>query len=151
MLIPRFGKTPGMADHLTPEERSRHMRRVRSQNTAPEMRVRQVAHAMGARFRLHRRDLPGTPDLVFPSRRKIIQVHGCFWHRHEGCRAARMPKAHLDYWNAKLNRNVDRDRINLAALKELGWDVLVIWECETANLGTLRHRLADFLLKSAER
>ena len=138
-----------MADHLTPEERSAQMRRVRSRDTRPEMLVRRVANSLGTRFRLYRQDLPGTPDLVFPIRRKIIQVYGCFWHRHEGCRAARMPKARSDYWNAKLNRNVDRDRANLMALEELGWDVLVVWECETADLDALRQRLADFLLKPA--
>jgi len=140
-------KVPCMADHLTPEERSAQMRRVRSRDTKPEMRVRRVAHSLGTRFRLHRRDLPGTPDLVFPARRKIIQVHGCFWHRHEGCRSARMPTDRSDYWNAKLNRNVERDIANLLALKELSWDVLVVWECETGNLETLRRRLASFLLK----
>lgn len=139
-----------MVDHLTPEARSAHMRRVRSRDTRPEMVVRRIAHSLGARFRLHRRDLPGTPDLVFPARRKIILVHGCFWHRHEGCRAARMPKARSDYWNAKLNRNVDRDRANQIALEELGWDVLVVWECETGDRDALRRRLEDFLLKPGQ-
>lgn len=122
------------------------MRKIRHQDTKPEMVVRRIAHALGTRFRLHRRDLPGTPDLVFPQRRKIIQVHGCFWHWHEGCRSARMPKDRNDYWQAKLNRNVDRDRRNLLALEALGWEVLVVWECETRDLDRLRQVLADFLL-----
>ena len=104
-----------VADHLTTEERSAHMRKIRHRDTKPEMVVRRIAHALGARFRLHRRDLPGTPDLAFPKRRKVIQVHGCFWHWHEGCRSARMPKDRNDYWTAKLGRNVERKRPLTAA------------------------------------
>ena len=121
------------------------MRRIRKTNTQPELAVRRLAHAMGYRFRLHRGDLAGTPDLVFPGRRKIVFVHGCFWHQHEGCRLARRPKSRPDYWPAKLARNVERDAEVRRRLAEEGWEVLIIWECETAEEGTLRDRVAEFL------
>src|SRR5690348_9565964 len=122
-----------MMDHLTSDSRSAHMRRIRKTNTKPELAVRRVAHRMGYRYRLHRRDLPGTPDLVFPSRRKIIQVHGCFWHQHSGCRLARVPKSRPDYWLPKLRRNTERDAASEALLSAQGWEVLIIWECEVAD------------------
>jgi DNA mismatch endonuclease (patch repair protein) len=134
-----------MVDQLTPEERSAHMRRIRQRDTTPEMAVRCMAHALGARFRLHRRDLPGTPDLIFPRYRKAIQVHGCFWHRHDECRIARIPKSRVEYWQAKLDRNVERDRRALDALKAMGWQVLVVWECETRDTVKLRGILSSFL------
>lgn len=95
-----------MADRLSPAERSAHMRGITKRDTVPELAVRRAAHALGARFRLHRRDLPGTPDLVFPSRPKVVLVHGCFWHQHPGCRLARQPKSRGEYWIPKLARNV---------------------------------------------
>lgn len=122
------------------------MRRIRKYDTGPEMVVRRMAHALGTRFRLHRRDLPGTPDLTFPSRRKIIQVNGCFWHQHPGCRLARQPKSRLDYWLPKLARNAARDVDVLNELEALGWEVLVVWECETRRQSSLRRKLTDFLL-----
>lgn len=134
-----------MLDRLTPEERSAHMRRIRKTDTKPEVRVRKTAHALGYRFRLHRRGLPGTPDLVFPRLRRAILVHGCFWHQHEGCRLARMPKSRLDYWKPKLERNRMRDEEARAALDAAGWRVLVIWECETTDLDALRERIGRFL------
>jgi DNA mismatch endonuclease, patch repair protein len=134
-----------MTDIFTPEKRSEVMSRIRGSDTRPEMVVRRMAHAMGYRFRLHRRDLPGTPDLVFPGRRKVVFVHGCFWHRHEGCRNASRPKSRVEFWQAKFRANVDRDRRALAGLAELGWDVLVIWECETKEPDTVARRLRDFL------
>lgn len=134
-----------MVDQLSPEERSAHMRRIRQRDTTPEMAVRRAAHALGTRFRLHRRDLPGTPDLVFPGRRKAIQVHGCFWHSHEGCRIARIPQSRTNYWLAKLARNVERDRRAIEALEALGWRALVIWECETRDPERLRDILSRFL------
>ena len=134
-----------MPDRLTTEARSAHMRRIRKTDTKPELRVRRLAHAMGFRFRLHRRDLPGTPDLVFPRLHKVIQVHGCFWHQHPGCRLARMPKSRLDYWAPKLERNHERDADAHAKLVSLGWDVLVIWECETEIEDALAARLSSFL------
>ena len=117
----------------TPEQRSRTMRAVRSRDTGPEMIVRRFLHAAGLRYRLHDRRLPGVPDLVFPSRRIALFVHGCFWHRHPGCAAARLPKSRLEFWEPKLAGNVERDKRNRAALEAAGWKVLVIWECETRD------------------
>lgn len=123
------------------------MSRIKGKNTAPELRVRRVAHALGYRFRLHRRDLPGCPDLVFPGRRKIIMVHGCFWHQHPGCSKISQPKTRVSYWQAKFARNVERDRTAQAALLEAGWKVLVVWECETKRQDQLSLvlRLDEFL------
>lgn len=133
-------------DRLGPAARSAHMRRIRKIDTKPEIVVRRMAHALGLRFRLHRRDLPGTPDIVFPRHRKIVQVHGCFWHQHEGCRLARQPKSRLDYWLPKLARNMERDRTAAEQLAALGWEALTIWECETRDAEVVRHRLIAFLL-----
>lgn len=132
-------------DTLAPEQRSHLMSRIRGKDTGPELKVRQLAYALGFRFRLHRRDLPGSPDLVFASRRKVIFVHGCYWHRHSGCRYAYLPKSNVEFWQSKLAANVARDEIVTKALKELGWQVLVVWECETRDAEALRSRLADFL------
>ena len=132
-------------DRLTPEERSRLMSRIRSRDTKPEMAVRRLIHAMGFRYRLHRRDLPGCPDLVFPRHRKIVLVHGCFWHSHAGCRAGRVPSSNADFWLPKLRRNTERDAANEEALRGLGWSVLVLWECQTRKAPELEERLAAFL------
>lgn len=121
------------------------MSRVRAKDTTPELRVRKLAHALGYRFRLHRRNLPGKPDLVFPRLRKIVLVHGCFWHRHEGCRLATHSKSRTEFWEAKFKRNVERDRRIREELRALGWDVLVIWECETREPDTLEDILRKFL------
>lgn len=134
-----------MADTLTPSERSERMSRVRAKNTKPEMNARRAAHRLGYRFRLHRRYLPGKPDMVFPRLRKIVLVHGCFWHRHEGCGGGRMPKSRPEFWGPKLARNVERDREVRAALGELGWDVMVLWECEARTVDAAASRLAPFL------
>ena len=123
----------------------RRMRRIRKADTKPELFVRRLAHALGYRYRIHRKDLPGTPDLVFPGRKKVIFVHGCFWHQHEGYRLQSQPRSRHDYWVPKLKRNVERDAQNLAALAELGWEMLVIWECETKDRLALAARLASFL------
>jgi DNA mismatch endonuclease (patch repair protein) len=136
-----------MPDQFTPAERSRVMRAVKSGDTKPELVVRRLVHALGYRFRLHRRDMPGQPDLVFPRLGKVIQVHGCFWHRHS-CEAGQStPATRLDYWNAKFARNVDRDRRNLRRLRRLGWSVLVVWECQTrrSKRDALAARLTRFL------
>lgn len=134
-----------MADNLTAAQRLDCMRAVRSQNTAPEMRVRQAAHSLGYRYALHRKDLPGKPDLVFVARRKVIFVHGCFWHLHK-CRHGRIsPVSNQDYWRAKREKNRKRDREHLRALRAAGWKVLVIWECRTRDTARLRERLAGFL------
>jgi DNA mismatch endonuclease, patch repair protein len=125
--------------------RSRLMSRVRGRNTKPEMVVRRLVHAMGYRHRLHRRDLPGTPDLVFPARRKIVFVHGCFWHRHPGCRHATSPKTRQGFWEHKFQENVERDRRKLESLVRLGWQSLVIWSCETSDTVSLEMKLRRFL------
>jgi DNA mismatch endonuclease, patch repair protein len=138
-----------VVDVLTPEQRSACMRAVGSKNTAPEMRVRRLAHAMGYRYALHARKLPGRPDLVFVSRRKIIFVHGCFWHKHK-CRHGRVsPATNSNYWNGKRERNVERDSQHVKALRKEGWKVLVIWECWTGNTISLRNRLKAFLEPAA--
>lgn len=127
--------------------RSENMRRIRSKDTKPELAVRRVAHAMGFRYRLHRTDLPGKPDLVFPGRRKVVFVHGCFWHQHPdaACTDARLPKSRQEYWLPKLARNSARDRENVSALERLGWHVLTIWECETTDRARLEQLLKEFL------
>lgn len=130
-----------MADHLSKEERRAHMRRIRKVDTKPELRVRRAAHAAGLRFRLHRSELPGSPDLVFPSRRIALFVHGCFWHQHDGCRLSRQPKSRLEYWLPKLRRNRERDREAATALTALGWRVMIVWECETADAEMLDRRI----------
>lgn len=130
-------------DTLTRKQRSERMSRVRSKDSGAEMTVRRMAFSLGYRYRLHRRDLPGTPDLVFPSRRKVIFVHGCFWHRHEGC--GRTPKSRLDFWLPKLEANRDRDQKDQERLTDMGWDYLVIWECELKDLECVRQRLMAYL------
>ncbi len=134
-----------MTDTLTPEQRSKLMSRIRSRDTVPEMMVRRLVHGMGYRYRLHRRDLPGTPDLVFGPRRKVIFVHGCFWHLHEGCPLARRPKSRREFWGPKLEGNRLRDQRNLSELERLGWDVLVIWECEVKKETSLPQIIQAFL------
>jgi DNA mismatch endonuclease (patch repair protein) len=125
--------------------RGENMRRIRSKDTGPEMAVRRLVHRLGYRYRLHRKDIPGKPDLVFPGRRKVIFIHGCFWHQHPGCREGRLPKSNLAYWLPKLKRNTERDEAALAQLAASGWDVLVLWECETKSLEATRKVLLDFL------
>jgi DNA mismatch endonuclease (patch repair protein) len=119
-----------MADFVTPEKRSDIMRGVKQSSTEPELLVRRALHAKGFRFRLHRKDLPGKPDIVLPRYKKAIMVHGCFWHQHKGCKDGRVPTSNTAYWGPKLERNVERDAEKAAALRALGWRVVVIWECE---------------------
>lgn len=126
-----------MTDVFAPEKRSAVMRAVKSRDTAPEMKVRRAAHALGLRFRLNRADLPGKPDLVFPAKRTALFVHGCFWHGHDCPRGARMPQNNRDYWQAKISRNRARDKASLAALKKLGWTPRIIWECQTRDEAAL--------------
>ncbi|MDX2114310.1 MAG: DNA mismatch endonuclease Vsr [Planctomycetota bacterium] len=135
-------------DNLTPAQRTRAMRRVRSRDTFPERRVRSVAHRLGYRFRLSGCGLPGSPDLAFPRLRAAVFVHGCFWHQHECERGSRMPQTNRSYWRAKLARNVERDAKAVRALRRLKWRVLVVWECQTADAGRLRSILARFLAAS---
>lgn len=129
-----------------PQTRSRTMRAVKGKDTTPELIVRRMVHAMGYRFRLHRKDLPGKPDLVFPKFRKAIFVHGCFWHGHDCARGARIPKANAEYWRSKITRNGLRDTANIVALKSLGWRTAIIWECELKRPEWIRRRLEKFLL-----
>jgi len=121
------------------------MSRIRSRDTTPEIKVRRIAHAMGLRFRLHRRDLPGSPDVVFPRHRVALFVHGCFWHRHPGCHLAAVPKTRAEFWNTKFKNNVERDRRANEQLIELGWRVAVIWECEANNVETVRRLIHEAL------
>lgn len=132
-------------DVVSAERRSAMMSRIRGRNTKPELVVRRLAHALGYRFRLHRRDLPGAPDLVFPGRRKVVFVHGCFWHRHPGCRFAYYPKSNVEFWKKKFDSNVERDARVLRELRETGWSPIIIWECETSDLSALAVRLKSHL------
>ncbi|WP_082007546.1 very short patch repair endonuclease [Tepidimonas taiwanensis] len=133
------------SDVLTPEQRSRCMSRIRGKDTSPELIVRSLVSSMGYRYRLHDKRLPGSPDLVFKGRRKIIFVHGCFWHMHD-CRYGQVkPKANAAFWEDKRIRNTLRDQRNIASLKSDGWAVLVIWECETKNTATLTKKIIEFL------
>lgn len=133
-----------MADNRTPESRSALMSRIGPKNTAPELLVRRLLHSSGYRYRLHREDLPGTPDIVFPGRRKAIFVNGCFWHAH-GCRIGKPPKSHPEFWLPKLERNRKKDSRNRRDLRKLGWDVLTIWQCQTRFQKRLEARLRAFL------
>lgn len=135
----------GMADVFTPEQRSALMARIRGKDTKPEMVVRRMLHAMGYRFRVHRRDLPGRPDIVLPGRGAVIFVHGCFWHGHPGCRLAAVPATRRDFWLAKIATNRARDRRAVAALRRAGWSVAVVWECRTRKPEELAARLRRFL------
>lgn len=128
--------------------RSALMARIGPRDTRPELLVRSLVHRLGFRFRLHRRDLPGTPDLVFSSRRKVIFVHGCFWHRHAGCKKASSPKTRVEFWQEKFAKNVERDARKELELARRGWDVLTVWECETRDAGLLSQRLEGWLSKT---
>ena len=134
-----------MTDVFTPDKRSAVMRQVKGKNTSPELKVRRLLHRLGARFRLHRKDLPGAPDIVLPGRRLAIFVHGCFWHGHDCARGARTPKQNRDYWLGKIGRNRERDVVSRAALVALGWRVETIWECELKDAGVLDDRLRRLL------
>lgn len=123
------------------------MRAIKSKNTKPEMLIRSLVHGMGYRYRIHRTDLPGKPDLVFPSRKKVILVHGCFWHGHADrlCRTAHKPKTNTAYWGPKLLKNRRRDKLNAKALSALGWDALTVWECKTKDREAIKAQLKSFL------
>lgn len=134
-----------MADRLSKSARSENMRKIKDRDTAPELLVRRLVHGMGYRYRLHQKDLPGKPDLVFRSRRKVIFVHGCFWHQHKNCRDGRIPRSNINYWSPKLNRNVQRDAVVKLALEEMGWDAMVVWQCQTKDLNVARENIKAFL------
>jgi len=142
-----------MPDIFDPQKRSEIMAKVHSANTTPEICVRKLLHSMGYRFRLHRRDLPGNPDIVLPKYKTVIFVHGCFWHGCPTCRHAKIrPVANAEYWEKKLNRTMERDKYNLVVLEQIGWRVMVIWECETRkkNLTVLRENIKSKLSLSIE-
>jgi DNA mismatch endonuclease (patch repair protein) len=134
-----------MTDVYDAAKRSQVMARVKGRNTAPELKVRRLLTAMGARYRLHRKDLPGAPDIVLPGRRLAIFVHGCFWHGHDCARGARVPRQNRDYWQAKIGRNRTRDQRTRGELEALGWTPLVLWECELKDEAALKARLSDAL------
>lgn len=132
-------------DTVTRQRRSEIMSRVRATGTRPEMAVRRLVHGLGYRYRLHSKQLPGRPDLVFAGRRMVVFVHGCFWHRHPGCRLARTPKSRVDFWRAKLDGNRERDLLTQRQLGELGWRSLVVWECELNDLDSVAEDVTRFL------
>ena len=134
-----------LMDVLTPEQRHRNMSRIRSTNTKPEKRIRSLLHRLGYRFRLHSRNLPGTPDIILPKYRTVILVHGCFWHRHDGCKEASIPKTNTEQWAKKFNANVKRDRQAILDLEALGWSVIVIWGCELKKMDELTVRILSLL------
>ena len=136
-----------MTDVYGPEKRSAVMRRVKAKDTSPELKVRRLLTALGVRYRLHRKDLPGKPDIVMAGRKLAIFVHGCFWHGHDCARGARVPKANRDYWLGKVSRNRERDVANRAALEAAGWRVETLWECEMKDEAALRERLAGLLAR----
>jgi DNA mismatch endonuclease (patch repair protein) len=131
-------------DKLTPEHRSWNMSRIKSSNTKPELIVRSILHRMGFRFRLHRKDIPGKPDIVLPKYKTVIFVHGCFWHRHEGCKYAYTPKSRVDFWEAKFSSNIKRDIKVKKQLDELNWNIFVIWECELSDINSLRKKIQKY-------
>ena len=134
-------------DSLTPEQRSALMRKVRSKDTTPEMKVRRALHAKGIRYRLHHPDLPGKPDLVLSRFRTCIFVHGCFWHGHESCRKASVPKTNTDFWVKKISRNRERDREVRTLLEEIGWRVVTVWECQTEKSERLEKLIEEIVLE----
>lgn len=133
-----------MADMFTPKRRSEIMSNIHSADTIPEVELRRLIHSLGYRFRLHRADLPGRPDIVLPSRKVAVMMHGCFWHGHT-CKDGRRPNSNTEYWNAKLDRNAKRDKRNAAALRRRGWRCLVVWECQLRNRERLEQRILRYL------
>ena len=134
-----------MVDTVPPDVRSRIMAQVKSVGMMPEMKVRRLLHGLGYRYRLHRKDLPGRPDLTFASRRKVVFVNGCFWHKHADCPRVRIPATNRDYWLSKLERNKSRDERNVKLLEKLDWEVMTVWECQLHDLAEAAQRLVAFL------
>lgn len=132
-----------MVDFVSKEKRSKIMRGVKSKNTKPEMLVRSMLHAQGYRFRLHRKDLPGNPDICLPKHKTIIFVHGCFWHHHQACKEGRIPESNNTFWKEKIHKNMERDQRAISALIDLGWKVIVLWECEIKDSKSLISRLRE--------
>lgn len=143
MHVPTSSET--MTDTVSPETRSWIMSRVKSKGMKPEIKIRRLLHGLGFRYRLHRADLPGRPDLTFSSRRKVVFVNGCFWHGHPGCPRVRIPEANRDYWVSKLDRNRARDERNVALLEKSGWGVMTVWECQLRDVSAVTERLVSFL------
>jgi DNA mismatch endonuclease, patch repair protein len=139
----KFWLMEAYVDRITQQTRSLIMSRVKAKDTTPELRVRKIAYALGYRFRIHRRDLPGTPDVVIPKLRLVLFVHGCFWHRHTGCVRATTPRSNYEFWRRKLDRNVERDEQAMSDLAAKGWDARIIWECETKDAVALAVRLRE--------
>lgn len=140
-----------MADFLTPTQRSERMSRIRGKDSQPELSLRRVLHRIGLRYRLHVSGLPGKPDLVFPRHKAVVFVHGCFWHRHSGCKIATTPKSNTSFWLEKFEKNMSRDTRVAATLRELGWRVFVIWECELGSAAKAKvtgERLASLILRT---
>ncbi|HEX3716856.1 MAG TPA: DNA mismatch endonuclease Vsr [Verrucomicrobiae bacterium] len=140
-------KTSGRLDPLSRQERGRRMSLIRGKDTKPELFVRSLIHRMGFRFVLHKAGLPGRPDICFPSRKKIIFIHGCFWHRHSDpkCKMARLPKSRLEFWRPKLENNAERDKRHLLELRKAGWRCLIVWECQLAKVEKMQNRIRRFL------
>ena len=132
--------------HKVSEQRSRNMSAIKSQNTKPEIKVRKVLHSMGYRFRLHSKDLPGSPDIVLPKYKTVIFVHGCFWHRHQNCKYASTPKTRQEFWENKFNSNKKRDQKIQKEIIDLGWKFIIIWECEARNIQPLEEKLKGYLI-----
>ena len=132
-------------DVFSKEKRSKIMSRVSGKNTKPEIVVRSLLHNMGYRFRLHKKDLPGKPDIALPKYKKIIFVHGCFWHGHEGCSRSKRPTTNQEFWREKLDKNIERDKVVVNALNQLGWEVLTVWSCEVKDANKLKSKLLSFL------
>lgn len=145
-IVSKSGPQKEIYLRVAPNTRLR-MQAVRGRDTAPEMCVRKELHRMGYRFRVHQKSLPGTPDIVLPKHRKIILVHGCFWHGHEGCRRSKVPQNNAEAWHEKITLNKKRDQRDLMGLRNLGWRVLVIWECETRSLDVTRIQLQKFFAR----
>lgn len=135
-----------MADHLTSEKRSWNMSLIRSANTKPEIIVRKLLHSLGYRFRLHKKDLPGKPDIVLKKYKTVIFVHGCFWHQHKGCKRSNIPKSNRAYWKPKLEHNIRKDAQHKRELKKLGWKTIIVWECEIKNLEKLRKAISKLFI-----
>ena len=134
-------------DHFSATKRSEIMSRVKGTDTSVEILVRQLLHSLGYRFKLHARDLPGKPDIVLPKHRSVVFVHGCFWHGHKACRRAGIPKTNREFWTRKIEGNIDRDKRCVRELRELGWKVLVVWQCQTKDLTKLERRITTFFGK----
>ena len=136
-----------MVDKFSKQKRSEIMSRIKSKNTKPEMTVRKIIYSLGYRYRLHRKDLPGKPDLAFISKKKVIFINGCFWHGHSGCKKSALPDTNYDFWNDKITNNVNRDTLNYKRLGDMGWKYLVIWQCEIKkdNIENIKSNIIHFL------